>query len=78
VEADDAGVGEVVFGGDAVGGIDEESQDEGRGGEDGQGVSVGNTAIKGCNGDEQDQRIHRQQIAGEQRSAEDAEEEGVG
>src|ERR1039458_3541910 len=77
VKADDAGVGEVVFRGNAVRGIDKEAQDECHGGEAGQRVPVRNAAIDGGNGDEQHQRVEGQQVAREQRAAEHAVEHGI-
>ena len=78
MEADDAGVGQIVFRSEAVRRIDEESQDEGRGGEDGQAMPVGHAAIQRGDGDQQHQRKHGQQIASEQRAAENAEEQSIG
>ena len=48
-----------------------------RGGQERQAVPVRHAAVKGGDGHEQHQRIHGQQIAGEQRAAQHAEEQGI-
>ena len=69
VQADDAGVGEVVFRREAVGGIDEEADEKGRGREGCKELPVADAAVESGDRDEQDQRIHGKQVAGEQGSA---------
>jgi hypothetical protein len=78
VERDEVAVGEVVLGGEAIGRIDEEGCEEtccGEGGERGPLLE----ALMPLGGtDEQDERVHGEQVASEKRAAEDGERDGVG
>ncbi len=77
VEDDHVAVGEVVLGGEGVGGIDPDSGEEGDGGEGGEGDPAANVAAPGGDAEEEDEGIEGKEIAGEERSAKDGEGDPV-
>ena len=78
VENDHVAVGEIVFGGEGVGRIDPDAGKEGCGAKCGDWPPEAEMTISGRYTEEEDQRIHRQQVAGEKCSTEDREGDPVG
>ena len=78
VEDDHVAVGEIVFRGKGVGWVDPETGEEGCGAECGESPPLAEMTMPDGYADEEDERIHREQIAGEQGASEDREGDPVG
>ena len=77
LKPNDACVSKVIFRRESIRWIDEQAEDKRRRAKCGQPLPVRNPAIKSSHRDQQHQRIHRQQIAREQRTAQHAEQKRI-
>ena len=78
VEDDHVAVGEVVLGGEGVGRVDPDAGEEGCGGEGGKPEPFGEMTAPDGYAEEEDERVERQEVAGEERAAEDGVGDPVG
>ena len=78
MQDDHVAVGEVVLGCKGVGRVDPDAGEEGGGAERGEPLPARQAELPLGYADQQDQRIHGQQVAGEQGSAEYGEGDPVG
>jgi hypothetical protein len=78
VEDDEVAIGEVVFRGKGVGRVDPDSGEERRGAESGERPPLAEMAMPRGGAEEEDERIHREHVAGEQSAAENRKGDPVG
>ena len=78
VEDDHVAVGEVVLGGEGVGWVDPDASEEGCGAEGRECPPLTQMTVPGSDAQDDDERVHREEIAGEECSAEDGEGDPIG
>ena len=78
VEDDEVAIGEVVLRGEGVGRVDPDAGEERRSAENGKRPPLAEMAMPGGGAEEEDERIHREQVACQKRAAEDGEGNPVG
>lgn len=78
MDDDHVAVREIVFRGEGIRRVDPDAGEEGRGSESGEGPPLAEMAMPSGCAEEEDERKHRKQVAGEQRAAEDRVGDPVG
>jgi hypothetical protein len=78
MDDDHVAIGEVVFRGEGVGRVDPDAGEEGRGAESCEGPPLAEMTVPGGCAEEEDQWVHRKEVASEQGASEDGVGDPVG